>query len=271
MRAGFDAVKSNSRIALALMLEAKSGARISDILKLKRTDFDSFELNDNRFSVENGEIFIIPRNIYEYVDGYCEKNNIAYNDYIFLPLTVRAVQKHLKIVCGYLGYDGISTHSFRKYFAKDIYMRNNRNINKVRERLQHSSLKTTEKYIGVKSMPADSITRKYMSYSVEDKEKAVEYKLSGYTISETSEKFKIPLSTLKRWLKQKKDSGHLKRKVRSDINLVNINSIRKYLRRNPDIESNTSEFARIFRVNENDVKYLLLKATDGRRKKKARV
>lgn len=33
------------------------------------------------------------------------------------PITERAVQKQLHIVCDYLGYEGISTHSFRKWYA----------------------------------------------------------------------------------------------------------------------------------------------------------
>ena len=37
------------------------------------------------------------------------------------PVTERAVQKQLHIVCDYLGYDGISTHSFRKWYATEIY------------------------------------------------------------------------------------------------------------------------------------------------------
>ena len=41
--------------------------------------------------------------------------------------------------------ENISTHSFRKYFATHIYINNNYNVALVRELLQHSDLKTTQK------------------------------------------------------------------------------------------------------------------------------
>ena len=66
------------------------------------------------------------------------------------PLTERAVQKHLQKVVDYLGYgDNIGTHSFRKYFATEIYKNNNYDIVLVKTLLQHSSVATTQKYIGI--------------------------------------------------------------------------------------------------------------------------
>lgn len=52
-------------------------------------------------------------------------------------------------VCDYLGYKGISTHSYRKYFATSIYKNNQYNIEIVRVLLQHSSVATTQRYIGL--------------------------------------------------------------------------------------------------------------------------
>ncbi|MDD4805136.1 MAG: tyrosine-type recombinase/integrase, partial [Candidatus Pacebacteria bacterium] len=40
-------------------------------------------------------------------------------------------------------------HSFRKYFATNIYLNNNYNIELVRKILQHSSAAVTQKYIGI--------------------------------------------------------------------------------------------------------------------------
>ena len=65
------------------------------------------------------------------------------------PITVRAVQKHLKAVCDLLGYDEVSTHSFRKWYATDIYERNNHDIVLVQQLLQHSSPTVTRRYIGI--------------------------------------------------------------------------------------------------------------------------
>ena len=64
-------------------------------------------------------------------------------------ITKRSRQRQLKIVCDFLEYDGISTHSFRKFFATQIYINNNYNIALVQQLLQHSSPTITQKYIGI--------------------------------------------------------------------------------------------------------------------------
>ena len=75
-------------------------------------------------------------------------NNISPTAKLF-DISERAVNKHLKAICDYLGYEGIGSHSFRKYFATSIYTNNNYDINLVRVLLQHSSTTTTQRYIGL--------------------------------------------------------------------------------------------------------------------------
>ena len=65
------------------------------------------------------------------------------------PITERAVQKQLHIVCDYLGYEGISTHSFRKWYATENYNANVFDIALVQRLLQHSNAATTQRYIGI--------------------------------------------------------------------------------------------------------------------------
>ena len=65
------------------------------------------------------------------------------------PITARAVQKQLHIVCDYLGYEKISTHSFRKWYATEIYKANGYDIALVQRLLQHSSTEVTQRYIGI--------------------------------------------------------------------------------------------------------------------------
>lgn len=64
-------------------------------------------------------------------------------------MTERTVQRHLKTVCDYLGYRDISTHSFRKYYATEIYKNSHYNIALVQQLLQHSSAAVTQRYIGI--------------------------------------------------------------------------------------------------------------------------
>jgi len=48
-----------------------------------------------------------------------------------------------------MGYKGIGTHSFRKAFATQAYVNSDYNAEVVRRLLQHLSIVTTQRYIGV--------------------------------------------------------------------------------------------------------------------------
>ena len=76
------------------------------------------------------------------------RNGIGKEELMF-PITERAVQKQLAIVCDYLGYEGIGTHSFRKWYATEIYKANGYDIALVQRLLQHSSAAVTQRYIGI--------------------------------------------------------------------------------------------------------------------------
>ena len=75
-------------------------------------------------------------------------HGIKRTDLLF-PISERAIQKQLKIVCDYLGHEGISTHSFHKWYATEIYKANGYDISLVQRLLQHSSAATTQRYIGI--------------------------------------------------------------------------------------------------------------------------
>ena len=68
-------------------------------------------------------VFTVSLVIYQYIENYCFRNSIDRNALMF-PLTIRAIQKQLALVCEYLGYEGISTHSFRKWYATEVYRNN---------------------------------------------------------------------------------------------------------------------------------------------------
>lgn len=144
--------KPNNRVAAALVLEANLGIRIGDIIHLKLNDIVK---DGNRYRLDIVEqktgkkrTFTVPIEIYSFIQNYAYNGNLKPTAKLF-DLTDRAVQKQLKIVCDYLQLEGISTHSFRKYFATNLYVNNNYNIQLVREILQHSSTAITQKYIGI--------------------------------------------------------------------------------------------------------------------------
>ena len=127
-------VKGNQRIATALVLEANLGIRISDILKLS---LNSIIHDGNRYRLDSPAARLF-------------------------PISERAVQKSLKLACDYLGYENISTHSFRKYFGTNIYEENNHDINLVRVLLQHSSVTTTQRYIGIAQDQIETALQKHI-------------------------------------------------------------------------------------------------------------
>ena len=152
MKEGFSGCRPNERIATILVLEGNLGLRISDILKLRLCDIvrdgDRFRLEIVEQKTGKHRIFTVPLVIQQYIENYCLRLGIQRRDIIF-PVTERAVQKQLSIVCDYLGYEGISTHSFRKWYATEIYKNNGYDIALVQRLLQHSSATTTQRYIGI--------------------------------------------------------------------------------------------------------------------------
>ncbi|MBX4262689.1 tyrosine-type recombinase/integrase (plasmid) [Clostridium estertheticum] len=151
--------KINNRIATILVLEANLGLRIGDVLALTLNsiirDGYRYRLNIIEDKTDKRRTFTVPVDIYNYIKMYCLENSIRSSAIIF-DITERAIQKQLKLACDYLGYENISTHSFRKYFATQIYINNNYNIALVRQLLQHSNTSITQKYIGISTQEVEN-------------------------------------------------------------------------------------------------------------------
>ena len=152
MKEGFCGCRPNERVATALVLEGNLGLRISDIVKLRLCDIvldgDRYRLEIVEQKTGKSRVFTVPLVIQQYIENYCLRNGLRRDERIF-PLSERAVQKQLKIVCDYLGFEGISTHSFRKWYATEIYKNSGYDIALVQRLLQHSSAATTQRYIGM--------------------------------------------------------------------------------------------------------------------------
>jgi len=152
MREGFCGCRPNERIATALVLEGNLGLRISDILSLRLCDIvrdgDRYRLEITEQKTGKSREFTVPLIVWQYIENYSLRNHITKTERLF-PITERAVQKQLAIVCHYLGYEGISTHSFRKWYATEIYRSNGYDIALVQRLLQHSNAATTQRYIGI--------------------------------------------------------------------------------------------------------------------------
>ena len=152
MKEGSSFFRPNERVATALVLEGNLGLRISDIVKLRPCDIVNdggrFRLSIVEQKTGKERVFTVPLVIQQYIENYCLRNGIKHSELIF-PITTREVQKVLARVCDYLGYEGISTHSFRKWYATEIYKKNGYDIALVQRLLQFSSAAVTQRYIGI--------------------------------------------------------------------------------------------------------------------------
>lgn len=152
MKQGFCGCRPNERIATALVLEGNLGLRVSDILRLRLCDIvrdgERYRLEIVEQKTGKRRVFTVPLVIQQYIENYCLRGGIGKTELMF-PITERAIQKQLAIVCDYLGFEGISTHSFRKWYATEIYKANGYDIALVQRLLQHSSAATTQRYIGI--------------------------------------------------------------------------------------------------------------------------
>ena len=152
IREGRHGLRANPRIAAALTVEANLGIRIGDVVKLRLSDIiidgGRYRLNIREEKTGKKRTFTVPSAVYEFLRSYATSNGIAPDERLF-PITVRAVQKHLKSVCDALGYTNVSTHSFRKWYATDIYNNSGHDIVLVQTLLQHSSPNITRRYIGI--------------------------------------------------------------------------------------------------------------------------
>ena len=155
--------KKNERIATVLQLEYNLGLRIGDILNLTMDNFvkdgGRYRLNIHEQKTGKYRNFTVPVEIYNFIRDYAYENNINPKARLF-PITERAVLKHLKVTCDYLGLEGIGTHSFRKAFATNMYVNNHYNIELVRVLLQHSSVTVTQRYIGIGSRELETAIEK---------------------------------------------------------------------------------------------------------------
>ena len=152
MRYGGNGLRANPRCAAVLTAEANLGLRVGDILRMRLCDIvrdgGRYRLNVTEEKTGKRRTFTVPAEVYQFFCDYAERNGIKPDERLF-PITERAVQKHLKTVCDFLGLQNISTHSFRKWYATDIYNATGHDIILVQHLLQHSSPATTRRYIGI--------------------------------------------------------------------------------------------------------------------------
>ena len=153
----------NERAAMALVMEANLGIRISDIVKLRMCDIirdgDRWRLSIVEQKTAKERVFTVPEQVRSFLLDYCYKKGIKDNEPI-IPVAPRTVQDALKKVTRFLEMDRVGTHSFRKFFATRIYEASGHDTELVREILQHGSLETTQHYLRATSERVDTALSK---------------------------------------------------------------------------------------------------------------
>lgn len=98
---GDKVVRTNNRIATALVVQSNLGLRIGDVLGLCLSsivkDGDRYRLDIVEDKTSKQRTFTVPEEIYNYIKMYTLENNIKPSAKIF-DISERAVQKQLRII-----------------------------------------------------------------------------------------------------------------------------------------------------------------------------
>ncbi len=167
-------IKKSKEIALILTITGNSALRIGDCTKLKLNSFikegENYKYNIIEEKTGKRRTCIIPNEIYELIKDYAEEKNKKEGEQIFNH-SIRSIQYKLKNIANYLGddYKDISTHSFRKCAGMRMYRLSGNDIELTRKFLNHSSVSTTQRYLGVNDDEINKILSS--SYKIPYKEK----------------------------------------------------------------------------------------------------
>lgn len=149
--------KPKKYLALIFTIQATLGLRISDVLELTVAVFQKGRLENYEEKTNKLAYRDIPDNLINLVLNYALENNLKKDDKL-CPVKDRNVREQLAIVCNYLGYKDIGTHSFRKYFSRTVYEETG-DLELVRVLLNHSSIAITQKYIGVSQKRVNEVSK----------------------------------------------------------------------------------------------------------------
>ena len=147
-------VKPNIRIATIEVLQATLGLRLGDILRLKLSSFirdgDRWRLDIKEQKTGKLRAFTVPVEIYSFIQEYALSGGIAKDAKLF-DISKRQVERHLNKVFTKMGLPlrQYGSHSYRKFFAVQVYVDSEYNAELVRVLLQHSSLSTTQRYLSI--------------------------------------------------------------------------------------------------------------------------
>lgn len=108
-----------------------------------------------------------------------------------------------------------------------------------------------------------------MSYPVKYRERTIEYRKEGHTLKETSETFKVSISTIRKWEKQLKEEGNLENKpLNRGFKKIDPEKLKKFVEEHPD--AYLKEIAKEFNCSDTAV-YLAMQRLKITRKKRRHI
>lgn len=146
------------KIGFLILIEA--GLRISELVKLKAKDVVFSEKNVylNIMKSKRNKSRIVPVfdiNLAYMIKDYIEKDIIRDDEYL-IKVGIRAFQYHLKKIVEETGCIGISAHSFRHFFAKELFKKQVP-LYQIRDILGHENIATTDIYLNTTELEIKSL------------------------------------------------------------------------------------------------------------------
>lgn len=163
-------VKPNERIATVAVVQASLGLRLGDVLNLSMSSFIKdgrrWRLNIKEQKTGKMREFTVPVEVYSFIQEYALSRGIGKAK--LFDISERQVERHLNKVFERMGLPlrSYGSHSYRKLFATQVYLKNEYNIELVRVLLQHSSVQITQRYIGIESKQIEDALAKTVAFLV---------------------------------------------------------------------------------------------------------
>ena len=105
-----------------------------------------------------------------------------------------------------------------------------------------------------------------MSYSKKYRERTIEYRQAWHTLEETHQVFKVSISTIREWEKQRKETGDLgKKKLHRSFRKIDPEKLKAYVAEHPDAYQ--SEIAKAFGCSESGIRDALRRYKITRKKR----
>lgn len=154
--------RSNHQVATIMRLQANLGCRIGDIVHLTTEDiaFDGTAWRLNMVEKKTGKKrwFSIPTGTVATIHEWMKHKGIKTGR--LFSIEEPAVWKQMRAVTGFLGYEEVAPHSFRKAAAMRVYSSSGYDIAATSQYLNHSNTATTLIYLHRSPKQMDDIVSK---------------------------------------------------------------------------------------------------------------